>query len=314
MFTPSSSSNYYSAFSPVPSFNSRASPNFSYQSDDQPVANNIQFSPTIDRYGSDEEKEEEEEEEEEEMVTKENTDNGKKSGFEIIEQEMVDSNAVRGVGDEIVVEEDALEEDIEFVECELKSEAGNNKQSSQNETIKFTLDSSSLTDENMDDERLVGLLNTSKLSKSSESIEAIHRTEACVFYVLSQLSHGDRPTAHLVNHFEQITSGLLNYLHMARVRNPRALRILNRLTKNHYCFGSLVTSYFPYKLKTTFFNGTPKGKVPRLDAAKLKDSGAHARRGSSNTNKKLTSSSSCTDLDKLKSRAYTTSFASSRDM
>jgi hypothetical protein len=92
---------------------------------------------------------------------------------------------------------------------------------------------------------------------------------------------------------------------MAQVRNPRALRILNRLTKNHYCFGSLVTSYFPYKLKTTFFNGTPKSKVPRLDAAKLKDSGAHARR---------TSSSSCTDLDKLKSRAYTTSFASSRDM
>jgi epidermal growth factor receptor substrate 15 len=59
------------------------------------------------------------------------------------------------------------------------------------------------------------------------NIETINRTEACVFYILSQLSHGEKPSVHLMNKFDLIMECLLVYLKNATVRNPRALRILN---------------------------------------------------------------------------------------
>lgn len=219
---------------------------------------------------------------------------------DLMEEMVIDSNS------EIVIEESALEEDIELVDIELKEKSEQQtNQSNQNETVKFTLDSSDCTDVTMnDDDHLIGLLNTPKLSTSTESIESIHRTEACVFYVLSQLSHGDKPSVHLVTNFEAITTCLLNYLSSAQVRNPRALRILNRLTKNHYCFYNLIISYFPYKLKNIFFNGRPNCKVG--EASRLEDSKrSDAKRGYFSTYKRLTSSSSCTDLDKLKAKVYT---------
>jgi hypothetical protein len=100
-----------------------------------------------------------------------------------------------------------------------------------------------------------------KLTKSSsqyiaqQSIESINRTEACVFYVLGQLSHGDKPSTHILNNFDSILICLLNYLKNAKVRNPRALRILNRLTKNQFCFYQFVLTQFPYKIKKIFYDG-----------------------------------------------------------
>lgn len=99
--------------------------------------------------------------------------------------------------------------------------------------------------------------DTSKKSlqlTNQQSIETINRTEGCVFYVLSQLSHGDKPNIYMFNNFESISICLLNYLKNAQVRNPRALRILNRLTKNHYCFQFFIQIQFPYKLKSILFH------------------------------------------------------------
>ena len=61
---------------------------------------------------------------------------------------------------------------------------------SHDQSMKFDLDSSNCTNEQTDgDAKLAALLNTSKNSEETQNIEAIHRTEACVFYFLSQLSH-----------------------------------------------------------------------------------------------------------------------------
>jgi len=98
--------------------------------------------------------------------------------------------------------------------------------------------------------------NKQAIVTNQQSIETINRTEGCVFYVLSQLSHGDKPSIHLFNNFESITICLLKYLKNAKVRNPRALRILNRLTKNHYCFTFFVSIQLPYRIKEILFNNT----------------------------------------------------------
>ena len=57
--------------------------------------------------------------------------------------------------------------------------------------------------------------------QQQQNIECINRSEACVFYVLSQLAHGDKPSPHLINNFELIVVALLTYLRYAHVRNPR---------------------------------------------------------------------------------------------
>ena len=127
-----------------------------------------------------------------------------------------------------------------------------------NETIKFTLNSSNASEMIESERHLDSLLGTPKndaTKLTSQSIESIHRTEACVFYVLSPLSHGDKPSVHLFTNFEAIITCILSYLKNASVRNPRALRILNRLTKNTYCFYSFVLNRFPYRLKSIFFEG-----------------------------------------------------------
>jgi hypothetical protein len=81
------------------------------------------------------------------------------------------------------------------------------------------------------------------------NIESINQTEACVFYVLSQLSHADKPSPYLLGQFDAVVQCLLRYLKCARIRNPRALRILNRLSKNQNCFQSLVGGLFPFKIR-----------------------------------------------------------------
>ncbi|CAF0935213.1 unnamed protein product, partial [Brachionus calyciflorus] len=99
-----------------------------------------------------------------------------------------------------------------------------------------------------------------QLGNLSQNIECINHTEACVFYVLSQLSHGDKPSNFLLQNFDSIVTCLLNYLKKATVRNPRALRILNRLTKNQYCFQHFVLNSFPLKLKDIFYDSLVTSK------------------------------------------------------
>ncbi|RNA26128.1 armadillo repeat-containing 5 [Brachionus plicatilis] len=95
----------------------------------------------------------------------------------------------------------------------------------------------------------------------SQNIESINHTEACVFYVLSQLSHGDKPSVHLFQNFDSIVTALLKYLKKATVRNPRALRILNRLTKNQYCFPHFVLNHFPLRIKEVFYEAFSKREI-----------------------------------------------------
>ncbi len=97
---------------------------------------------------------------------------------------------------------------------------------------------------------------------NQQSIETINRTEGCVFYVLSQLSHGDKPSTYMFNNFEAITVCLLNYLKNAQVRNPRALRILNRLTKNTYCFSFFIIIQLPFKIKKILFDSKENTHSP----------------------------------------------------
>jgi len=177
-----------------------SSPHFTVS--DEPQLFTIQFSPTIDR--QDDIDEEEEEEETPQVMTVQSESNQP-------DEEL---------------EEDNLEQEGE------EEEEANYKL---NETVKFTLNNSSCSSADIDDTtRLESLLGTPKHDSKlvSQSIESIHRTEACVFYVLSQLSHGDKPSIHLFTNFDTILTCLLEYLKNAPVRNPRALRILNRLTKN----------------------------------------------------------------------------------
>ena len=130
----------------------------------------------------------------------------------------------------------------------------NNNNNNNNCTIQF---SPSIKNEDSEEEDTNKSTNNKPpIVTNQQSIETINRTEGCVFYVLSQLSHGDKPSIHLFNNFESITICLLKYLKNAKVRNPRALRILNRLTKNHYCFTFFVSIQLPYRIKEILFNNT----------------------------------------------------------
>lgn len=94
---------------------------------------------------------------------------------------------------------------------------------------------------------------TSASGTAAVNIESINRTEACVFYVLSQLSHTEKSMLALnKNNFAEFIVSLLKYLKHAKVRNPRALRILNRLTKNPIYFRHFVLALLPYRLKRVF--------------------------------------------------------------
>lgn len=240
-----------------------SSPKFNWQNNED-QSFNIQFSPTIERIDSDDE------------VSN--------------ETKIEANNILKEEYDDIMI--------IDANNCQAPDEIDltvDDKTDTLHDQIKFNLDSSNCTDEQTDSEaKLAALLCTSKNSEETQNIESIHRTEACVFYVLSQLSHGDKPSIFLFNNFESITTCLLNYLKNAKVRNPRALRILNRLTKNHYCFYNLVSTQFPYKIKSLFF----KHSIGKLKSSE--DSKSFKTR-------KITTSSSCTDLEKLKPNSSLTS-------
>ena len=86
---------------------------------------------------------------------------------------------------------------------------------------------------------------------NNTNIEVINRTEACIFYVFSILSHGDQPSNYILN--DKFFTFLLSYLKLTKhTKNPRALRILNRLTKNPQCFQYFIINEFSYQVKFKF--------------------------------------------------------------
>ena len=86
---------------------------------------------------------------------------------------------------------------------------------------------------------------------NNKNIELINRTEACIFYVFSILSHGDQPSNYILN--DKFFTFILNYLKLTKhTKNPRALRILNRLTKNSQCFQFFILNQFSYWIKLKF--------------------------------------------------------------
>ena len=92
---------------------------------------------------------------------------------------------------------------------------------------------------------------TATTATTNTNIEIINRTEACIFYVFSILSHGDQPSNYILN--DKFFTFLLNYLKLSKhTKNPRALRILNRLTKNPQCFQYFILNEFSYKIKFKF--------------------------------------------------------------
>lgn len=137
------------------------------------------------------------------------------------------------------IDHDESEElvDEEDIEAAMLAECAKNTQHDSNNKLNKSMSYS------------MSSLTSSVSSTNMMNIESINQTEACVFYVLSQLSHGEKPSIYLMQQFDSVLNCLLDYLRRVRVRNPRALRILNRLTKNQHCFQSFILCYFPYKIK-----------------------------------------------------------------
>jgi hypothetical protein len=190
-------------------------------SDEQVVNTNIQFSPSIKNENSSDESMSENEDDED------YEDNSRN-------------------------ENQAINDPIKY-EFLLKQEKAEVKQAQAKADLDKSMELMSSPIHYLNEDAKMSLTKSPQL-EAQKSIESINRTEACVFYVLSQLSHGDKPSSHLITNFESILSSLLNYLKHAKVRNPRALRILNRLTKNQFCFYNFVVSQFPYKVKKIFFD------------------------------------------------------------
>lgn len=95
------------------------------------------------------------------------------------------------------------------------------------------------------------LSSSSSISSQSIHIEHINLTEARIFYIFTMLSHSQTPSSYLLN--DKFFTFLLNYLKLSNHnKNPRALRILNRLTKNPQCFQYFTLSQFSYKIKFIF--------------------------------------------------------------
>jgi hypothetical protein len=110
-------------------------------------------------------------------------------------------------------------------------------------------DSTSTTIQNSD---LFADLNDSSRLSEHTNIETVHHTEACIFYLFSLLSYGQQPSTFILT--DKFIDFLLNYLKtpLTYNKNPRALRILNRLTKNPQCFQYFLVNRFSYKLKSEF--------------------------------------------------------------
>lgn len=104
----------------------------------------------------------------------------------------------------------------------------------------------------LDDERQTSL-STAPLNTST-NIEIRRRTEALIFTLLSKLSYETTDKTlrrYLYNH--RLVSLILRYIYLCDEPNPRAIRILYRLTKMVDCTEYLVNLGLPYLIQLNFY-------------------------------------------------------------
>ncbi|CAF5011973.1 unnamed protein product, partial [Rotaria magnacalcarata] len=105
----------------------------------------------------------------------------------------------------------------------------------------------------LDEER-----NTSTSGQTTSTninIESRRRTEALIFTLLSKLSY--ETTDKNLRRFlynRRLNSLLLRYINLCDEPNPRAVRILHRLTKMIDCIEHLIDVGLPYLIKSTFYS------------------------------------------------------------
>lgn len=116
-----------------------------------------------------------------------------------------------------------------------------------------TLFTEFLENTKLDDER-----NTSssvQVSSTNTNIENRRRTEALIFTLLSKLSYETTDKSlrrSLYN--RRLISLLLRYINSCDEPNPRAVRILNRITKTLDCIEYLIDVGLPYLIKSHFYS------------------------------------------------------------
>lgn len=101
----------------------------------------------------------------------------------------------------------------------------------------------------LDDER-----QTSSSSQITSNIEIRRRTEALIFTLLSKLSY--ETTDKTLRRFlynRRLVSLLLRYINSCDEPNPRAIRILSRITKMIDCTEHLIDLGLPYLITLNFY-------------------------------------------------------------
>lgn len=102
----------------------------------------------------------------------------------------------------------------------------------------------------LDDER-----QTSSLTSTNTNIENRRRTEALIFTLLSKLSY--ETTDKTLRRFlynRRLISLLLRYIYLCDEPNPRAIRILSRITKMIDCTEYLIDLGLPYLITFNFYS------------------------------------------------------------
>jgi hypothetical protein len=107
----------------------------------------------------------------------------------------------------------------------------------------------------LDDERQT--LSSSQITSTNTNIEIRRRTEALIFTLLSKLSY--ETTDKTLRRFlynRRLVSLLLRYIYSCDEPNPRAIRILSRLTKMIDCTEHLIDLGLPYLIKLNFYQNS----------------------------------------------------------
>jgi hypothetical protein len=105
----------------------------------------------------------------------------------------------------------------------------------------------------LDDERQTPSASA-PISTTNTNIEIRRRTEALIFTLLSKLSYDTtEKTLRRSLYNQRLVSLLLRYIHLCDDPNPRAVRILSRLTKMVDCTEHLLDLGLPYLIASTFY-------------------------------------------------------------
>lgn len=103
----------------------------------------------------------------------------------------------------------------------------------------------------LDDERSSS--TASQTVSTNTNIEIRRRTEALIFALLSKLSYETTDkTLRRYLYNRRLVSLLIRYIHLCDEPNPRAIRIISRLTKMNDCLESLIDLGLPYLIALNF--------------------------------------------------------------